>query len=163
MRRERRAMDSLWTVQKQEFKVQLTPAGQGWTAQIGETTYEVASFTPGRLVLGDGRVFTYAAHWSQPGKSATVQHHGHTIQIERQGAQRASAQAQGSSSAPMNGQVTKILKQVGEAVEAGEVVLVLEAMKMENEVTAPNAGTLKAIDVSIGQNVNPGQRLFSVE
>ncbi len=71
--------------------------------------------------------------------------------------------SEGTVVAPMNGQVVKVVKAQGEFVQAGEIVLILEAMKMENEVTAPISGILKELNVAPGQTVNPGQPLFSLE
>lgn len=74
-----------------------------------------------------------------------------------------SHQSEGSVTAPMNGQVVKLVKKVGDSVESGEIVLILEAMKMENEVGAPVSGVLKELNVEPGQTVSPGQLLFCVE
>jgi biotin carboxyl carrier protein len=63
----------------------------------------------------------------------------------------------------MNGQVVKVPVQVGEQLESGSIVLILEAMKMENEVTAPIAGKLSSLNVAPGDTVNPGQTLFTIE
>jgi biotin carboxyl carrier protein len=63
----------------------------------------------------------------------------------------------------MNGQVVKLVKKVGDTVENGEIVLILEAMKMENEVSAPKSGVLTELKVEPGQTVSPGQLLFCVE
>ena len=71
--------------------------------------------------------------------------------------------SQGSVTAPMNGQVVKVYKEVGDSVESGEIVLILEAMKMENEVSAPQGGVLTELCVQPGQAVSPGQLLFRVE
>lgn len=71
--------------------------------------------------------------------------------------------AGGNVKAPMNGQVVKVLKQPGDEVQEGEVVLILEAMKMENEVESPVAGVLKSVGVSPGDTVEPGFELFMVE
>lgn len=70
---------------------------------------------------------------------------------------------QGRVTAPMNGMVVKVLKKMGERVHAGDVVLILEAMKMENEVEAPRTGVMGALEVSAGQTVLPGQPLFFVD
>lgn len=69
----------------------------------------------------------------------------------------------GSVSAPMNGQVVKVLRAAGDDVEKGDVILVLEAMKMENEVTTPVAGRLASVHVQPGVTVKPGHPLFEVE
>ncbi|MEJ5929213.1 biotin/lipoyl-containing protein [Corynebacterium sp. H128] len=65
--------------------------------------------------------------------------------------------------APLAGSVFKVLVEEGEAIEAGQVLLVLEAMKMETEITAPNAGTVTQIHVSPGDPVQGGQALVEIE
>ena len=58
--------------------------------------------------------------------------------------------------APMPGTILKVNVQPGQAVKAGEVLIVLEAMKMENEIMAPKAGTVAQVLVSRGANVDTG-------
>lgn len=65
--------------------------------------------------------------------------------------------------APLPGTVTKIKAPVGTAVKTGDIVLILEAMKMENEITAPCSGTVCDIFVSEGKSVNNGDPLFSIK
>lgn len=64
--------------------------------------------------------------------------------------------------APLAGSVARILVKEGDEIEAGAVLLVLEAMKMETEITAPAAGTVKAILVSPGDAVQGGQALIEL-
>ena len=61
--------------------------------------------------------------------------------------------------APMPGMIVSYQKQVGDAVEEGETVVVLEAMKMENALPAPVSGTLKSINFSSGDSVAKGDVL----
>lgn len=61
--------------------------------------------------------------------------------------------------APMPGTVLNINVTVGQAVNAGDVLVVLEAMKMENEIKAPKAGTVKQIVTSKGSTVETGAPL----
>lgn len=68
----------------------------------------------------------------------------------------------GRVAAPMNGQVVKVLREVDEALAKGDVVLVLEAMKMENEVVSPVPGILESLCVKTGDTVKPGDALFVV-
>jgi biotin carboxyl carrier protein len=65
--------------------------------------------------------------------------------------------------APMPGKVTLIEVTVGQAVAPGDGLIVLEAMKMENEFKARVAGTVKEIRVAVGQPVNPGDVLVVIE
>jgi biotin carboxyl carrier protein len=65
--------------------------------------------------------------------------------------------------APMPGRVTHIEVQVGQAVRPGDGLIVLEAMKMENEFKATVAGTVKELRVQVGQAVNPGDVLVVIE
>ena len=64
--------------------------------------------------------------------------------------------------APMPGLVVNIPVAVGDAVERGQTVAVLEAMKMENDLGAPRKGIIKEIKVTAGQAVNQGQPLIIV-
>lgn len=64
--------------------------------------------------------------------------------------------------APMPGTVTEISVEVGARVKAGDVLLILTAMKLENEITSPTDGTVEAIAVAQGDNVNNGDRLVQL-
>jgi glutaconyl-CoA decarboxylase len=59
--------------------------------------------------------------------------------------------------APMPGSVSKIVAREGQVVKKGDVIIMLEAMKMQNEMASPVAGTVKSIAVSVGESVKPGQ------
>lgn len=69
----------------------------------------------------------------------------------------------GSVVAPMPGTILKVLKKDGDAVKAGDVVLVLEAMKMENEITAPVDGAIASLSLAEGSTVGGGDLLFEVK
>ena len=57
---------------------------------------------------------------------------------------------------PMPGKILSVKTSVGLAVKKGEVLMILEAMKMENEVVAPEDGTVASIDVAAGDSVEAG-------
>ncbi len=65
--------------------------------------------------------------------------------------------------APMPGKVVHIEVEVGQAVTPGDGLVVLEAMKMENEFRATVPGSVKEIRVQVGQTVNPGDTLVVIE
>ena len=65
--------------------------------------------------------------------------------------------------APMVGKILKIEKKVGEHVDEDEVVIVMEAMKMEIPIVAPVSGTLREVKVSPGQSVEAEQALAIID
>ena len=65
--------------------------------------------------------------------------------------------------APMPGMILKIKKNAGEIISQGETIMILEAMKMENDLRAPNSGLIKNILVKEGAAVEKGAALFTIE
>ncbi|MEG1458397.1 MAG: biotin/lipoyl-containing protein [Acetivibrio sp.] len=64
--------------------------------------------------------------------------------------------------APMPGKILTIKGNVGQAVKRGEVILLLEAMKMENEIVAPQDGTIASINVAAGDVIDAGAILATL-
>ncbi|MDD5949346.1 MAG: biotin/lipoyl-binding protein [Lachnospiraceae bacterium] len=64
--------------------------------------------------------------------------------------------------APMPGKVLSVKASVGQAVKKGDVILILEAMKMENEIVAPEDGTVASIDAAEGTSVEAGAVLATL-
>ena len=64
--------------------------------------------------------------------------------------------------APMPGKILNVKSSVGASVKKGDVILVLEAMKMENEVVAPEDGTVASINVAAGDSVEAGDTLATL-
>lgn len=64
---------------------------------------------------------------------------------------------------PINGVVVKVVAQVGQNIQEGDTLLVLEAMKMETNITAPRAGKVAKIRVEQGKGVTAGQVLVDFE
>ena len=127
---------------------------------------EVIHHRPGFCLLGDGRCLRYSAVYQSSQQEWTLQWQGqpYVVKVLRANRSGAAGGAQDSLvKSPMNGVVVKISANVGDQVEAGQVILVLEAMKMETEVAAPMAGKLSRIEVSAGQVVGAQQLLFEVE
>ena len=58
---------------------------------------------------------------------------------------------------PMPGKILSVEKKVGDSVEAGQTIMILEAMKMENEIVAPVDGTVASINVKTGDTVDTDQ------
>lgn len=69
----------------------------------------------------------------------------------------------GAVLSPMAGVIKSILVKQGDEVTAGTVLMVLEAMKMDNKITASSAGSVSSIGVQEGDNVQEGQELLALE
>lgn len=67
------------------------------------------------------------------------------------------------SKAPIPGTILDVKVSVGEVVKEGQLLLILEAMKMENEIFAAQGGTVESIQVSKGDSVNAGDVLLSLK
>jgi len=86
-------------------------------------------------------------------------------------AQKAAAETKAASNgpvgsvkitAPMPGTILKVVAKPGEKVKKGQVLVILEAMKMENEIVAPSEGVVATINVTGGTSVNAGELLASL-
>jgi methylmalonyl-CoA carboxyltransferase small subunit len=75
-------------------------------------------------------------------------------------ATKAPATSANALTSPVSGTVVTVLVQAGAKVTSGDTLLVLEAMKMETEVTAPKDGTVKSVEVTVGDAVQGGQVLI---
>ena len=64
--------------------------------------------------------------------------------------------------APMPGKVVAVKANVGDAVKKGQVILVLEAMKMENDIVAPEDGTVASVNVAVGSAVEAGETMATL-
>ncbi len=71
--------------------------------------------------------------------------------------------AAGAVTSPMAGVIKSVLVKLSAQVKQGQPLVVLEAMKMENQISAPVAGTVKSIDVHEGDSVREGQVLVVLE
>jgi len=143
----------------------------GWRnnpSQLQEVAFEGRS---GRIEVGYAwrrdRLVVRAGGGEQTGLRARVD--GEAVDLEMGGVRRryevprfkeaVEEEAAGSLRAPMPGRVIRVSALTGAPVAAGAVLVVLEAMKMEHQVTAPRAGTLLEVRVKEGQQVDAGQVL----
>ena len=83
--------------------------------------------------------------------------------MEKMGFKSADEIGQGQLNAPMPGKILDLMHKVGDEVELGEPVAILEAMKMENELKAPVGGIIKSIEVEVGQNVEKNEPILEIE
>ena len=142
---------------------QLTFGGATREAQVSEP--EPGMFT---VIIKD-HVYRCALEES-PGGAVEVVVNGKRIPIAardkkhlRGQAGAAAASGQVKLSSPMPGKVVRLLLSAGDEVAAHQGVLVVEAMKMQNEVQSPKAGKIAEIKVAEGQTVNAGEALAVIE
>lgn len=101
--------------------------------------------------------------------TATIAGHLYEVFIEDEreraahAAERAAGGRGGVLNAVMPGVVVELLVSAGDAVEAGQPLLILEAMKMQNEIAAEVAGVISAVHVSKGQAVEGGAKLVTID
>jgi pyruvate carboxylase subunit B len=126
--------------------------------------------TPLRQLLMDGRARTFAM--LRRGDGWTVQLGGdawrvsvvdeRTRQLRELTGQHGKSHVGGLIRAPMPGLVLRLEVEQGQHVEAGTGIVVLEAMKMENEIKSPGPGVVRAVHVAPGQAVEKGALLVEV-
>jgi biotin carboxyl carrier protein len=112
--------------------------------------FRVAPTPSGALTLQTGR-HEFAAEVSDP-RAWRGRRHG---ALEAEGRQQILA--------PMPGKIVRVLVQAGEKVQAGQGLLVVEAMKMQNEIRSPKSGTVERLLVKEGQPVNAGEILAWID
>ena len=86
-----------------------------------------------------------------------------TVRLIDPSAQKVTTSHPGTVTSPMPGTVLRLNKTAGDEVKAGDVVLILEAMKMENEITAPIAGRILKMNAAAGATVAGGEVLFEIQ
>ena len=103
----------------------------------------------------DGRSFGVRLHTTEPPWAALGRR-------RRERSAAGAAAGSGAVTSPMQGTLLKILVAEGDAVSVGQVICVIEAMKMENEIAAPHDGIVTDLDVSAGQAISSGQQICVV-
>ena len=104
------------------------------------------------------------------GYEVTVDHHTHMVQVkdeletllEKLGIQSGTSTHTGKIYAQIPGLLSRIFIKVGDRVKTGAKLCILEAMKMENEITSTEGGTIKSIHIKPGSNVEKGDLLMEM-
>lgn len=145
----------------------LTPTGKSYRATVGDRTVEVEVLRAkdGKLdLLIDGERVT--AYVSSENTKRWVTVNGQTFVLTKSSGARKSGgghhHAAGELTAPMPGQVRAVNVSEGDAVTKGQILLLLEAMKMEIRIQAPMDGIVKSLAVKTGQTVEREQILIVI-
>jgi len=158
---------------EREEKVRVRRSGSSWEVTIGDRTYHVDAATarPGlRSLRIDNAHHEVAvrpvrdAYWvSTPTSAGAVSVTDPLTHLAAQSHGGKGGRRNEKVAAYMPGRVVALLAQEGETVTAGQGVVVLEAMKMQNEIRAEHDGTIAKIHVQPGQAVEGGDPLFELE
>ena len=109
----------------------------------------------------NGKKFVVAV--SEGGEITQIQGDGSAASAPAASAAPAPAAGEGEPVvAPLGGNIFKILVSPGDAVEEGDVLIILEAMKMETEIRAPKAGTIGEIFIKVGDAVSPDDEMLTI-
>ncbi|MDX6695131.1 MAG: hypothetical protein QOF02_2734 [Blastocatellia bacterium] len=160
----------------QSLTAQIKVDGARVFAEIDGRSYEIEArvSAPGVHVLAlAGRIYECLVDADAARREAFEVHVGtRAFAVELRDEKRlphgglgASAQAGGTAQlvAPMPGKVVRVLVEQGAVVEAGDSIVVVEAMKMQNEMKAPRAGTVTMLHAQAGATVKAGEVLAVIE
>ena len=160
-------------VDGEAHRVEVDETGGRFRVKIGEEVWEVDARWPGRgrcsLLIGGA---SFLADVTEEAGQLLVEVGGdaYRIRVEEEirhlirlrGAGHAGGGAQ-VLAAPLPGKVVHVSISEGQEVKAGDALLVIEAMKMENEFKASGPGIVKEVRVAVGQAVNAGDVLVVIE
>lgn len=133
----------------------LLAAGDARFLRIGNHSYDVTSLRP------DAENGGYTIRLNGVSLHVSVEDE-HAALLNALGVEKATRLHSSTLRSPMPGKITRILVREGELIEAGQGVLILEAMKMENEIKAQAAGIVKAVRVSESEAVEKNAILIEI-
>jgi biotin carboxyl carrier protein len=159
------------TIGEKTHRVELFRPGPGWRCKLDgkELPIDVISPQPGLLsILVDGKSYEVRQESSAGESIIAVGHERFTAIVRDPRSYRSRRSPDGGQGvrkicAPMPGKVVRVLAPAGAEVETGQAVLVIEAMKMQNELKAPKRGRITKLNVGEGAAVEAGQILAEVE
>ena len=141
-------------------KVEVTIAKDGQSWLLGEYTAEISS--DGRIVITNSKRESSFAHSAKVGDTWWVHYNGHIFCLEKTEPGSQDNDSEGGMIAPMPGKILEVKVEVGQSVESGELLLVMEAMKMEHRIIAAKAGVVSLVNFSVGDQVQQGDILVEM-
>lgn len=160
------------TIAGKIHKVELARAGSAWHCKLNgrELPLDVVSIQNGILsILVDGKSYEIKQETTATQTNIVVGSHRFPAVVRDPRSLRSRRRADSGEeglkkvTASMPGKVVRILVPAGTAVDAGQGIVVIEAMKMQNEMKSPKKGIVKRINVAEGAAVEAGQVLAEVE
>jgi biotin carboxyl carrier protein len=162
-------------IEDEKTALELKRDGEAAVAEIDGRRYEleVREPEPGvYLLLHEGRVYECRVSGEATGASGAqvrIGNHSYRVRLADPKRLRGSGVAAGHEGgraqvlAPMPGKVVRVLVEQGQDVEAGDGLVVVEAMKMQNELKSPKTGTVAELHALVGATVKAGEILVVVE
>jgi biotin carboxyl carrier protein len=146
-----------WWLDGRKVDVDAVKVGQRWSLLIGARSYELAFVergpgdlivhVNGRAIVVKGGALRFGARRAGPADAASGTAQRQSVRVV----------------APMPGRITRVLVKAGDTVSARQGLVVVEAMKMENELRAPRAGTVVEVRATAGAPVEANTVLIVIE
>jgi biotin carboxyl carrier protein len=161
-------------ISEKTYHIEITRQGARWAGKIDGKPFDVDAVATARDILsileGDGCAYEVKRERALNGElHMLVGSSRYPCEVQDPRSLRTRRAAGGATegpqkiTAPMPGKVVRIIVPQGESVEAGKGVLVVEAMKMQNELKSPKAGKVQKILVAEGATVNAGDTLAIID
>lgn len=163
-------MDFSFWLNDKEFRLNLEEKTESdILVSLGKRKYHVSVefLSPDEILLNiDGKIYDIIINSNSSYYSVSV--NGKSFKIERKSAQRilkgkVEKLKKQDIRTSMPGRIVKVFVEEGSKVKEGQPILVLEAMKMQNEIKSPRSGIIITINPKAGDSVETGSLLFSVE
>ncbi|RME06740.1 MAG: biotin/lipoyl-binding protein [Anaerolineae bacterium] len=164
-------MKYITTIGEQQFEIEILDDNRvAVNGQVLKVDFESISRQPVYSLLVDGKSYEAYIYETDEGWEVLLQGTRYPVQVVDEREHRLRAAFGGGVvqsgdfhlKAPMPGLVVSVPVKEGQEVEAGDVLVILESMKMQNELKSPRAGTVSRVRVKSGDNVERGQTMLSV-
>ncbi len=159
------------TIDGKEFVIEIIDEHHiSFDGQVMQVDFESVSGQPVFSLIVDGKSYEAYVYQEEEGWEVLLQGRQYPVMVEDEREKRLRAAAGGGVAetgeyhlkSPMPGLIVSVLVEDGQVIEKGQVVLILESMKMQNELKSPRAGTVNRIKVIKGDSVEQKQTLLSI-
>ena len=141
-------------------KYEITMAKDGQTWLLGD--YKAILSDDNRILVTSPEGVSKFAHSAKVRDMWWIHYDGHIFCLEKTEPGSQDNDAEQGMTAPMPGKILEVKVKTGQTVDAGELLMVMEAMKMEHRIVAPKTGTISRVGFSIGDQVQQGDTLVEM-